>query len=252
MNYEVLIGYVKKFEFIDAIAKDLLSPHPTEGSLYRVLKTTENGPAYQLYLGRETNRAKMDTIILGSDLKGAYFDKWVYDVELVDEESYLKYDFSAEELAKLKGWIDSNNEDLHTLLTKYPMPKGVNLATGEATLSETSSPISEILERIKNSEDTYNTAMEDLSSSLNSIVSRDKDMAVTISSLMKYLATYTRAMKARPSCAFLLESKDPRAALFQSIRCIEDYCKFDQDPDNLMEAIFFCLLELQRKNIKDE
>ena len=115
---DVQIGFVKYFKFCEEHAKDLLAPHPQEGRIYRIIKLTKKSKTqfYQLYIGKDNNKAGMDCIYLGDSLEGEYNDKWEFVIHIINKDNYLDYQYDEQDLINLKTWLDSDHAELRKII----------------------------------------------------------------------------------------------------------------------------------------
>lgn len=256
---KVLIGYVNNWTYLQEDIKTRLAGEPKEGSVYRLLYTegADQDRTYQIYIGKDSNPAKMDTIFLGNTLKGAYYDKWEFDIREVTKDNYLEFDFKPDELPILKKWLDSDNSDLKDLLNKSPQK--VEVRNVEEAV-EIDNRMQEVMHRVAKSAMDYDKAMERLSRSLNVIVEKDVQLSLVLSDLLGYIAStykdkYEAAGKANMAKDFLVHSESSDTAIFNALKYLQRYstkgfAKSGKIVD-VQKAIHYLLFELQRsKNQK--
>lgn len=251
---EVLIGLIKDFTYSNPEARDVMGDHPKVGRVYRIIKSDkEDQPdTYQIYLGPTTNKLGLSTLFIGPALKGSYVGRvseWTFDIEIINKENLLDYDFNPEDLENIRKWIDSGHKDISHIVSGTPrvIPIG-----GEA--KDMPKDVKQRLETSLAKLSRVETSMKDSAEALTILVNKDHDFFVALSDVLvnfadRYFSTSTDNLK-RPSQSFLLSaSKD--AACFQAIRAIEEYSLEHDDILGIYEAIFFLLLEVQRYNRQD-
>jgi len=255
---KVLIGYVKKWNYLQEDIKTRLAGEPKEGSIYRIIyedKAPTSDSLYQIYIGKDTNPAKMDTVFLGADLKGAYYDRWEFEIELINKDNYLEFEYRPDELPLLKKWLDSNNSDLIDLMTKSPVPVDISQEQLAEPSIETDNTVSRALKEVISREIEYDKSMHKLQRGLNIIMERDLDIAVVLSELIHYIATtykdkYEDAGNGNMSRDFLISTPTPHATCFNALKYIQRYtttgfAKSGKIVD-VHKAIHYLLFELQR------
>ncbi len=235
---KVLIGYVKKWNYLQEGVK--------ENSLY------------QIYVGKDTNPARMDTIFLGSELKGEHHGRWEFEIDLINKDNYLDFEFKADELPTLKEWLDSDNGDLVDLMTKNPVPVDIDRPEMPVEVDQT---ISRALRKVIESENEYDKALDRMSQGLNTIVQKDVGMTFAMSELIHYISKtykekYENAGTKNISRDFLMTAPTPHATCFNSLKYIQRYSTtgFDKSGKivDIHKAIHYLLFELQRaKQQKD-
>lgn len=250
---KVLIGYVNAFKHLYKENQELLKGEPKPGRIYRIIETEPNesertGPfrGYQVYIGATTNTAGMDTIFLGDTLKGQYFDKWTFDIDLITKENHLDFEYFTEDLPKLKTWLESDNADLIDLLKKSPFPVAVE-QRGSAKPTE---KIQRALAKAMEFEVEVEKSLGKLGNSINTIINEDVRLAMIISQVLRVIAH--NAKNSGVSKSFLLNSPTSDGTLYAAIKHIEQYQSSGR-PSDLYKSINYLLLELQRSNkLEDE
>lgn len=245
---EILIGYIKQFEYSNPDAKSILGDQPNVGRIYRILKSDVNNrpDTYQIYIGHESNRLGLSTIYLGPELYGEYegsTSSWSFKIDIVTKENFVDFDFHPDDLKKLKEWMESNNADIADLLSKRPV------AVPIANLEE-AKQAAPIIKELLGKNKAITDAMDRSAQALTKILHGNKDFFIAVADVLEnFTSRYLSAENLkRPSLAFLMESSKDSAS-FQAIRAIEEYCWEEaDDEDALYEAIFFLLLEKQRRN----
>ncbi len=258
---KVLIGYVKKWNYLQEGVKEKLSGQPKEGSIYRIIYD-ESAPTsdslYQIYIGKDTNPARMDTVFLGSELKGEHHGRWEFEIDLINKENYLDYTFKHDELPVLKKWLDSNNSDLIDLMTKNPVPVDIDQPQMPVEMEQT---ITTALRKVMESENEYDKALDRLSKGMNTVVQKDVGMTFALSELIHYISKtykekYENAGTKNISRDFLMTSPTPHATCFNSLKYIQRYSTtgFDKSGKvvDIYKAIHYLLFELQRSKLQND
>lgn len=266
---DILIGYIDDFKFSNPALAAKLAPHPKQGSIYRIIRFYPNNanpkeiitPVYQIYIGRDNNEAKMDTMFLGHTLEGEYFNKWTFSIIPVTKTNVTDFDIKPEELPSLATWLETDHADLKGLIEKSPMPVDMNISTGETTFAqpELPHPLEQEFMRLKNAEEYYTESLEAMSEALTHIIRTDREFSMVLSDLMRYLAStysdkYEDSGRANMSRDFLMTSDSPEVALFNSMKYIQRYTTkgFEKSGNtrDILKAIHYCLFELQRAKSK--
>lgn len=272
---EIFIGYVQDFKFLNEEIQDKLSNEPKVGSVYRVMVTKaqrveddEHVNLYQIYIGKENNKAGMDTLFLGEALEGTYYDKWQYNIKRITEQNLLEFDLSAQELEKIAHWKETNNKDLTPLLKGYA--KGVNISEAEL-MKEEAKEVSELKDKIEDIASSamskvldfdakYKQSLAKMEKSMKVIMDRDIDMTFVMSDVLAYLkTTYSDKYEAAGTNIakeFLLNSDSSHVAMFNAIKYLQRYStkgfKKSENPVDLYKAIHYILFELIRLRQKNE
>lgn len=112
-GYDILIGFIKKFQYSDPGVTAQMNNHPTEGRCYRLIK---DNYGYRIHLGSDTNERQYDGLILGDKLK----DKktlFSYNIVVVTTSNYLDLGLTQEDTMKVLEWITTDNADLWKTLS---------------------------------------------------------------------------------------------------------------------------------------
>lgn len=134
-EYDILIGYVKSFNFVVPDDSHRLSGHPKEGRLYRLMK---DPMGWRLHLGRETNNEGLDGLFLGGhDIYNSAVGtligeqpRYSFTVEVVTPQNYLNLTLEESDRQKLFEWIETDNSDLWTNLKKEQTGESAVIRSG--------------------------------------------------------------------------------------------------------------------------
>lgn len=219
---QVVVLYVKTFEWLDSKLAEEFNGHPQEGRVYRGLKNKE----------LNTYRLKIDEE-LGGDLQGLQLDilvgtfkNWICDIEELDEEKLASYDVEAEDFLKIQKWIDKKNADLRPLMED-----------GE----------DEIMMEL--------TELVPIAGSMDTITENDPELADAIT----WFAAMIAGSYERPHIETSLDlhttasemGKGANMAL--SLDRIEKYLNAPDDfPPYLAQSAFYHMLEIARLNTKHQ
>ena len=141
-DYDVLIGFVKSFNFVAPEEGTRLGGHPQPGRIYRLLKDPFG---WRLHLGRDTNKEGLDGLHLGEheiyntesgQLVGSH-PRYDFNIEIVTPANYLSLYLVDEDREKLFSWIETDNSDLWNNLKKEQ--------TGEASVIRTSADLMNLI-----------------------------------------------------------------------------------------------------------
>lgn len=257
----ILVGLVKNWKYLNNNSEFNLGKQPIVGSVYQILETNahrvetdEAVKLYQLYIGKDSNPAKMDTIFLGEALSGNYNDQWEFDIELVDKNNLADLKIKAKDLNKVSKWLKSNNKELKALVNgKAPKPH----KNGELQKMEVKeSMIEQALHKVLDFDKNYEQALTDISVAVNTIVGKDTEGVLVLAGLLKYIASThdDKYEKDGNNIAkdFLMQSPSPDVALFNAIKYVQRYRTVGFEKSNniqdLYKAIHYIMFELQRKN----
>lgn len=266
---KVIIGYINKFEYHYPVMRELLSRHPKEGMLYRILfDDNDDSPFYQVYIGRDKNKAKMDTIHLGPTLSGNYEDKWTFDISEVTPDNYLDFTFSEAELKKLHKWLKSDNSDLNWLLekttTRIPIPADdeAKIPTTDPSMEEPAMPATDrAIEKVLNFGKEIDAALVDMSTAINTIIDKDIRIMLVLSPFLKHIAAtyddkYENTGKTNIAKDFLLSSSSPDTAIFNCIKYVQRYSTtgFEKSGKiiDIYKAMHYLIFELQRQRQQND
>lgn len=134
-DYDILIGYVKSFDFQTEDGSTRLSGHPQVGRVYRLMK---DPMGYRIHLGKDTNREGVDGLYLGeldvynkeAGIIQGNHPRYSYTIEIVTPANYLQLDLEPEDCQKMAEWIESENEDLWAMLNKEQSGEAAVIRTG--------------------------------------------------------------------------------------------------------------------------
>jgi len=254
---EILVGYVKEFEFNDPVAKDTLNGHPFVGRLYQIIKDDIFG--YRLHIGVENTKEdmKMAGILLGPSLVGDYGGKWQFDIAIITQDNFMDFSFPEEDAKKLADWFNTDNEELRKVLDK---PVAAVATDPEGNLQEISlSPLSQNGDFEMHPFEAVNeldTRMMEFSDNINLIYEKDPEFMLGLTDLLAYLATtysdkYEAARKTNYGKRFLIESKSPDTTIFNTMKYIQRYAttgfEKSQNIKDVYKAIHYLLFEIERK-----
>lgn len=107
-KYEVQVGYVHEWVYLNDGYTEPMKGHPIIGRCYRLIK---DDMGYRLHIGRENNDANLDGLFLGAELKAARKD-FQFEIELVDETNYLELPIVKEDFEQIEKWLSEGNKDL--------------------------------------------------------------------------------------------------------------------------------------------
>lgn len=122
-EYDILIGYVRTFDFEEPLDRARLSGHPKIGGIYRLLKDPQG---WRLHIGRENNAEGMDGLYLGElsiynkdkDVIKGTFGRYSFEIMVLNTNNYLDFELSMEDHKQLIEWLDTDNADLWERLEK--------------------------------------------------------------------------------------------------------------------------------------
>jgi hypothetical protein len=260
MMNKVLIGYVKSWKYLQEDIESKMAGEPKEGSVYRIIynENDKTDRQYQIYVGQETNPAHMDTIYLGPTLKGQYYDRWEFEINVVTKENYLEFEYKPEELVQLKAWLDSDNDDLRELLTKSPNAIDIQRVGDQPPMDE---KIHDVLKKVAQNALDYDKSMQRMAKSISTIVDRDTQLAMVMSELLGYVAStykdkYEDSGKPNMARDFLVGSDSSDVAIFNALKYVQRYstkgfAKSGKIVD-IHKAIHYLLFELQRSRQQKE
>jgi len=125
-KYDVLVGFVHRFEFDSPSYVEKLNGHPTEGRVYRILKDPQG---YRIHIGRENNEEGLDGLYLGETLEGEY-NQYSFNIEVVTPTNYITLPIKDEDRTKVLEWMQSENSDLWENLRKEESGEAAVIRTG--------------------------------------------------------------------------------------------------------------------------
>jgi len=245
-NVEILVGYVKHFKFNDKFSEDLLMGHPKEGRIYQIIKDDLYG--YRLHVGEENTKDKaMSGILLGHELQGNYGNRWEFDVALINNDNYLDFDITTEDLEKLQGWLQDGNAKLKEVLER---PVAV------ATMSENGELVRHIVHTaVEDALEEETRKRNQFSENLNVLLFIDPELFDVLMDVVAYLAStykdkYEASGKPNLSKDYLLSASSSEVALFNSMKYLQRYSTtgFEKsaNPKDLHKAIHYIIFEFMR------
>ncbi|HEY0751370.1 MAG TPA: hypothetical protein VGD26_09445 [Chitinophagaceae bacterium] len=119
-EYDILIGFVKFFNFTKPEDLERLNGHPIIGRVYRLLKDPFG---WRIHLGRQTNQEGLDGLYLGEvDIEEGLLHgeqpQYRFAIEIVTPTNYLELPIPEEDRQKVLEWIETDNKDLWDNLNK--------------------------------------------------------------------------------------------------------------------------------------
>ena len=252
VKHEILIGYVSEFEFNDPVAEETLNGHPFVGRVYQIIKEEIFG--YRLHIGVEnTKENQMAGILLGNTLHGDHIGKWKFKIDIITKDNFIDFDITQEDAEKLSLWFNTDNKDLREVLDK---PVSAVATDPHGNLQEVHFPTNEELQTSFEAVNALDTRMNEFSDNINLIYDKDPEMMIVMTDLIAYLATtysdkYEAAGKTNYGKRFLIESKSPDTAIFNTLKYIQRYAttgfEKSQNIKDVYKAIHYLLFELERK-----
>lgn len=251
---EIFIGYVHSFDFANKETKALFSPHPEVGRIYRViLRKRGDDQSYELYVGKDSNKLGMDTIVLGEELSGDYEGKWSYDISIVTKTNYLDYEFTDEDVEKLHMWTKSKHADLKKLLTKAPKPVNTDqLPPPTFTVDNSENPIPkpmmEAIHREIHSHTKREQDLQDIVKGLEQVRRFDPGLISPLAKVIFVLGDMTEEFSTHTDIvkSVIMETNSRAVAPTMALANIQNYLIGDADNRNLIMAIINLVTEMQR------
>lgn len=134
-EYDVLIGFVKSFNFIATDDSVRLSGHPQVGRIYRLMRDPHG---WRLHIGRENNREGLDGLYLGdldiykisTGLIEGVQPRYDFLIEVVTPTNYLQLPIVDEDRQKLLKWLETENTDLWDSLKREQKGEATVIRSG--------------------------------------------------------------------------------------------------------------------------
>ena len=246
-NYDISVGFIKQFTFNDTEIGELMKSHPKEGRLYQIVHDPVYG--YRVHIGKENTNGRMEGILLGEHLTGDHNGRWMFDIAIVTKENFIDFDICEEDTLKLRDWFETDNAQLRASLEKPVAAVVRNEMTGA---------LDEYHLQPNGQEVITTTAYEQFSDSINTIAEKEPLMFDILQAVTNYVAStysdkYEATDKTNYGKNFLLESKSPDTAIFNTMKYIQRYATtgFEKSGNtkDIFKAIHYLLFELQRKAI---
>lgn len=249
-GYEVLIGFVKKFTFVDHTPEEM-NGHPTEGRCYRLIRDNQG---YRLHIGRENNDAGLDGLYLGDKLK-AKRRTFSYDIEIVTPQNFLELGIHNDDLTKVVDWQTTDNADMWERLKKE----------AEGTV-DVVRQLSDLL-KLDKEETPVETSItfhapdidiaKRLSNSLNTISDKEPEAFFAILDVIEYIASTYSDKYNSPSMPNLTKSllvssdvgapMNAHAIMKYAQRYITTGYEKSYNVKDMFKAIHYALFEVQRR-----
>ena len=195
-GYEILIGFIKDFIYVDPQDLDVMQGHPKIGRCYRIIKDSHG---YRIHIGRENNDRGMDGLYLGLELTGKTTG-FKYNIEAITPANYLELKINKEDTKQVAKWISTDNADMWEKLRSE--------ADGSATVLRRLSEVLNLKDEIEHDIEKEVTSVkfaagkddsgefhpqdivnaERLSVSLNTISYKDPAMFFAILDTLEYIA----------------------------------------------------------------
>lgn len=256
-DYQVMVGFIKEFDYVDPGSLEQMNGHPIVGKCYRIIKDT-NG--YRLHIGREFNSMALDGLWLGDSLAAERKD-FSYDIQIVTPENFLDLPIDQDEAKKVSEWIEANHEDIWVRLRSeitgdMPVIKTLqDLLSYMATKREDAIDLPAITASIPI--EAYDDVTR-LENAINIISGCDSDLMDTLIDVAEYLAsTYGDKYESpeMPNIGKIIVTQSATlgkgANVFNMIKYAQRYgtTGFDksENPRDLMKVIHYAMFEMQRK-----
>jgi hypothetical protein len=227
-NFKFLIGYVKKFEFLDNNIKSIFDPHPIVGNVYQILQRDGH---YIIHLGTVSNNKTFKGIFLGPNLTLESDNKWRFEIEIITKENMLDLSLDSENLNKVSEWLETSHKALKEELT----PKGTNTMNSLQTVNDQPIP--------KEFQDRMHFMY-----CLDALELQDKDVLNGLSKLTDYMSSKETSFAIR---GYLLHAKDPGAFIASLVTSAENYGNSFSEKE-LLKCAELCIYELIRRESTNE
>jgi hypothetical protein len=250
-GYEILIGYIKSFDYHNDEAREQMQGHPAVGRCYRVIK---DDTGYRLHIGPENNDLQFDGLHLGARLK-AKKTYYSFEIEPVTPKNLLDLKLSKDELQQVSEWMDSDNADLWSKLhTEAERLSAEKAFAGIIADALTARP-EEDIEIVFKTNDLESSKL--LADSLNTISEKDPEAFLAILDSLVYIAsTYADKYESKdfPNVSKQIITKGTVGGPINMWQCMkyaqrymtEGYEKSHNIKD-VFKIIHYALYEIQRR-----
>jgi hypothetical protein len=225
--------WVNKFKWLIPEENERTGGHPKEGTLYQGWINADTN-TYRLYY-------KAGNAIWLEKLKSSESDMLPYiaDIREVNVDTILDLPISEKDLDSLSGWLETDNKNLKDRLFKESVPV----------------PIMKLIEEGVKKMDAYEKEIDEFCGESEELFELDKPTFEQVRNVIRYSLDSIYEKKTGPLDGDYLSLDETRAGLGFNIgkaqELIYQYASTDrrtnEDPVDLLEAIYHLLTELKRR-----